>query len=46
MRRGFGISLGLVIGILLSGLAVASDEARLFMDGTAAYRNGDWPAAI
>lgn len=46
MRRGFGISLGLVIGILLSGLAVASDEARLFMDGTAAYRKGDWPAAI
>lgn len=31
---------------MLTGPVQASEEARLFMDGTAAFRQGDWPAAI
>ena len=30
----------------LSGHALASENARIFMDGTAAYAKGDFPAAI
>ena len=36
----------LLIVATLTGGASASEPARIFMDGTAAYRNGDWPAAI
>jgi len=32
--------------LTLSGHALASENARVFMDGTAAYAKGDFPAAI
>ncbi len=35
----------LLIFSILTGV-MASENARIFMDGTAAYGNGDWPAAI
>jgi tetratricopeptide (TPR) repeat protein len=36
----------LLLFFLSTGHALASENARLFMDGTAAYGRGDWPAAI
>lgn len=35
----------LLIFCIVTGV-VASENARIFMDGTKAYREGDWPAAI
>lgn len=32
--------------LAIAAITPASESARTFMDGTEAYRNGDWPAAI
>lgn len=36
----------LVVLLAVAATALATQNARTFMDGTEAYRNGDWPAAI
>lgn len=36
----------LVLFLAVAATAPATQNARIFMDGTEAYRNGDWPAAI
>lgn len=36
----------LVVFLAAAATAPATQNARIFMDGTEAYRNGDWPAAI
>jgi tetratricopeptide (TPR) repeat protein len=36
----------LVVFLAVAATAPATQNARIFMDGTEAYRNGDWPAAI
>ncbi len=36
----------LVLLLAVAATAPATQNARTFMDGTEAYRNGDWPAAI
>ena len=36
----------LVLFLAVAATAPAPQNARIFMDGTEAYRNGDWPAAI
>jgi tetratricopeptide (TPR) repeat protein len=37
---------GLVLLLMTGAVYAASSTARTFMDGTDAYRKGDWPAAI
>lgn len=37
---------GLLLVLSIFTGAMASEDARIFMDGTAAYHKGDWPAAI
>ena len=46
MKRLQILSLALVWVLALFAITPASETARTFMDGTEAYRNGDWPAAI
>ena len=46
MKRLQILSLALVWVLALFAITPASQTARTFMDGTEAYRNGDWPAAI
>jgi len=36
----------LVLLLMVAATAPATQNARTFMNGTEAYRNGDWPAAI
>ena len=36
----------LVLLLTVAATAPATQNARTFMNGTEAYRNGDWPAAI
>ncbi|BBO69914.1 BatE protein [Desulfosarcina alkanivorans] len=40
------LTFGCIMLLLALATASASEPARTFMDGTEAYRNGDWPAAI
>jgi tetratricopeptide (TPR) repeat protein len=37
---------GLLMVLSILTTTMASDDARIFMDGTAAYQKKDWPAAI
>ena len=46
MRNRIAILFVLFLLFAMSGSALASENARLFMDGTAAYKKRDWPAAI
>jgi tetratricopeptide (TPR) repeat protein len=46
MKRIFLTAASLVLLLALAATAPATQGARTFMDGTEAYRNGDWPAAI
>jgi tetratricopeptide (TPR) repeat protein len=46
MKRFFLKAAGLVLLLTVAATAPATQTARTFMDGTEAYRNGDWPAAI
>lgn len=46
MKRMVTFLLICLITLSLSTLALASENARTFMQGTEAYRNSDWPRAI
>lgn len=46
MKRFFPAVPILLLLLTLAALAPATQSARTFMDGTEAYHNGDWPAAI
>ncbi len=46
MRYRFAILFTLLLLASIPGNVMASENARLFMDGTEAYAKGDWPAAI
>jgi len=46
MKSWITTTVGLLLILSLAAGAVASEDARIFMDGTAAYHKGDWPAAI
>jgi tetratricopeptide (TPR) repeat protein len=46
MRRWVPIPLAMALVMAFFAIGPASETARTFMDGTEAYRNGDWPAAI
>ncbi|HSO19736.1 MAG TPA: tetratricopeptide repeat protein, partial [Desulfosarcina sp.] len=46
MKSWIMTAAGLLLMVSFSTGATASENARIFMDGTAAYRLGDWPAAI
>ena len=46
MKRFFLTAASLMLLLAVTGTAPATQSARTFMDGTEAYRNGDWPAAI
>lgn len=46
MKRLVMLPLAVVWVLALIAITPASDTARTFMDGTEAYRNGDWPTAI
>ena len=46
MKRLVVIPLAVLLIGVLSAIAPATQTTRTFMDGTEAYRNGDWPAAI
>lgn len=46
MKHWITTFFGILTLIVLSGPALASENARTFMDGTAAYAEGDFPAAI
>jgi tetratricopeptide (TPR) repeat protein len=40
------VAVWILIVVLTAAGAMATDGARIFIDGTEAYRNKDWPAAI
>lgn len=44
MKQWLTTPLSLVLALVT--ITLASDNARTFMEGTEAYRKGDWPAAI
>ena len=46
MKRLVVIPLAVLLIGVLSAIAPATQTTRTFMDGTEAYHNGDWPAAI
>ncbi|MFO7715832.1 tetratricopeptide repeat protein [Desulfosarcina sp.] len=46
MKRWNRTAAGLLLFLSIATGSMASENARTFMDGTAAYRQGDWPAAI
>ena len=46
MKRLVVIPLAVLLIGVLSAIAPATQTTRTFMDGTEAYRNGDWSAAI
>ena len=46
MKSWITAAVGLLLMLALITGTMASENARIFMDGTAAYAKGDWPAAI
>jgi tetratricopeptide (TPR) repeat protein len=46
MKRWLITALSLALVLSVAATAPGSPTARTFMDGTEAYRNGNWPAAI
>jgi tetratricopeptide (TPR) repeat protein len=46
MKRVLLAAVSLVLLLTIAANAPATQGVRTFMDGTEAYRNGDWPAAI
>jgi tetratricopeptide (TPR) repeat protein len=46
MKRWITTAAGLLLFFSIVTGAMASEDARIFMDGTAAYHKGDFPAAI
>lgn len=46
MKSWLTIMAGLLLVLTIQTGAMATENARIFMDGTAAYNRGDWPAAI
>lgn len=46
MNRSLPAAVILLLLLTHTASAPATQNARTFMDGTEAYRNGDWPAAI
>ena len=46
MKSWITATVGLLLMVSVVTSAMATENARIFMDGTAAYGKGDWPAAI
>lgn len=46
MKSGITTAVGLMLMLSIVSGVMASENARIFMEGSAAYRRGDWPAAI
>lgn len=46
MKRWLPIPLAMALIMTVFTISPASETARTFIDGTEAYRNGDWPAAV
>jgi tetratricopeptide (TPR) repeat protein len=46
MKSWIMTAVGLLLMLSIATGGMASENARIFMDGTAAYGKGDWPAAI
>lgn len=46
MKSWITTAFGLLLVFSVAAQATASENARIFMEGTAAYAKGDWPAAI
>jgi tetratricopeptide (TPR) repeat protein len=46
MKAWITTAIGLLLMLSIAAGAMASEDARIFMDGTAAYGKGDWQGAI